>query len=98
MLWLTPDPVEGSRPAAVEAYRVRAKLITAEKDRVEDDLKASAQECGAEGFKEDGYTVKMVSRVDQLPPKPATERIVSTLIVTKDDALAVPKAKKARKS
>lgn len=98
LIWTDPEGANGSRPAALEGMRVRAKLIGKELDRVSDDLKASASECGADGFTEDGYKVVLVSRVDKLPAKPSTERVIQTLRVTKDDAVAVPKGKKGRKS
>lgn len=149
LVWFTPEPVEGSRPAAVEALRVRAKLIGVEKDRAEEDLKADArsasgsmeskalevyeatvaqaedvfrastaeakkerdrikraavkaykaavpEEAESEGLHEDGYTVKLVSRVDEIEAKPATERIVTTLVVMKDGAVAEPKAERKK--
>lgn len=85
LIWL-PDPELtgfGSRPASLEALRIREKLVGKEKEAIEKDLKADAAGAGDDGLVEAGYSVKMVSQVQQIKATPATERVVNKLVVKK---------------
>ena len=85
LVWL-PDPkLTGfaSRPAAVEALRIRAKLVDKEKEASEKDLKAEA---AVADVIEGGYVVNLKTTTFTMKPTPGGERTQQRLIITRTAA------------
>jgi hypothetical protein len=94
-VWKTGPKAEGltCRAAAVERLRLVDKFLNAEKNKIENDLKAEAMDSPVV---EGGYVARVKTREDQIAAKPATVRTINTLVIERDDAVAEPKGREGR--